>query len=280
VKISVDYAYTAGALKPGASRPGPVVLRGQASGAVGLGSYPKEVQDKSVMVFPYGEAQTAFFLLPAVSDITGIKEVRYTVNIMNPDGTESRNVPAESIMWSAKGGGAGWRDQRGNFRQTLLFPVLAMYAEAKTARKDLAAFKYRVKGETGVTRGTVLDITKAEGGTAFLADGVPFAAAYSPFRVVSVYGDFLTFTTQDSASDLAAVQLVLSCGKQKEAFTLKADKDGKLNMNPSSAFFDKACGNVGMEVGYLEKGGKRNKKVFTDLVQGQDLAVYLENYTE
>ena len=279
VKISVDYAYTAGALKPGASRSGPAVLRGQASGAVSLGAYPKEVQDKSVMVFPYGAPQAAFFLLPAVSDITGIKEVRYTVNIMNPDGKDSKLVPAESIMWSAKGG-MGWRDPRGNLRQTLLFPALALYDEAKAAGKDLAAFKYRVKGETGVTRGTMLDITKAEGDTAFLSGGVAFAAAYSPFRVVSVYGDFLTFIPQDSASDLAAVQLVLSCGKQKEAFTLKADKDGKLNMNPSTAFFDKACGSVSLQADYVQKGGKKSRKVFSDLVQGRDSAVYLENYTE
>lgn len=280
VKVAVDYSYTAGALKSGAARPGPVVLPGQASGAVTLGAYPKDVQDKSIVVFPSANPQTAFFLLPAVADISGIKEVRYTVNIIDPDGKESKRVPAESTMWSAKTGGIGWRDQRGNLRQTLLFPVLALYDEAKAAGKDLAAYKFGVKGETGVARGTLMDITKAEGATAMFAGGIPFAPAYSPFRVVSVFGDFLAFTTQDSSSDLAAVQVILSCGKLKENITLQADKDGKLKMNPATAFFPKACGSVGMEVGYLEKGGKRNKKVFPDLVQGQDLAVYLENYTE
>ena len=279
VKVSVGYAYTAGALKPGAARPGPAVLRGQASGAVSLGVYPKEVQDRSVAVFPYGAPQSAFFLLPAVADIDGIKEIRYTVNIMDPDGKESRYVPAQLTVWGAKGG-AGWRDQRGSLRQTLLFPVLAMYDEAKTAKKDIAAFKYRVKGEAVLARGALQDVTKAEGDTAFLSGGIPFAAAYSPFRAVSVYGDFLTFASQDSTSDLAGVQLVLSCGKLKENLTLSAGKDGKLNTNPATAFFPKACGSVGLEVSYIEKGGKRNKKVFTDLVQGQDLAVYLENYTE
>jgi len=279
-KVAVDYAYTAGALKPGAARPGPTVFRRQASCAVSLGAYPKEVQDKAVIIFPPGNPLTAFFLLPAVADIAGFTEVRYTVRIMDPDGKESKQAPAQLTMWGAKGGSAGWRDQRGNFRQTLLFPVLALYDQAKAAGKDLAAFKYRVKGEAVLSRGPVQEITKAEGDTAFLSGGVAFAAAYSPFRVVSVYGDFLTFMTQDITSDLGAVQVLLSCGKQRENLAIRADKDGTLNTNPSTAFFDKACGSVSLQAEYIQKNGKKSKKVFSDLVQGQDLAVYLENYTE
>ena len=279
-KVAVDYAYTAGALKPGAARPGPTIFRGQASGSVSLGAYPKEVQDKSVVIFPYGNSQTAFFQLPAVPDSAGIKEVRYTINIMEPDGKESRLAPAQSTMWGAKAGGTGWRDPRGNLRQTLLFPALALYERAKAAGKDPSAYKLRVKGEVGVSRGTMMDLTKAEGDTDMFTDGIPFGPAYSPFRVVSVYGDFLAFLTQDSASNLAAAQVSVSCGKLKETLILQADKDGKLKMNPGTVFFPKACGSVGMEVGYIEKGGKRNKKVFSGLAQGRDLAVYLEDYTD
>ena len=278
VKIAVDYAYTAGAPKAGAARPGPTIFRGQASGSVSLGAYPREVQDKSVVLFPYGNPQTAFFQLPAVPDSAGIKEVRYAISIVDPDGKESRLAPAESAMWSAKAG--GWRDPRGNFRQTLLFPALALYDRAKAAGKEPSAYKLRVKGEVGVSRGAVLDLTKAEGDTDMFTGGIPFGPAYSPFRVVSVYGDFLTFLTQDSSSNLAAVQVTLSCGKLKENLILQADKDGKLKMNPGTAFFPKACGAVGMEVGYIEKGGKRNKKVFSGLAQGRDLALYLEDYTD
>lgn len=278
VKIAVDYAYTAGALKPGAARPGPAVFQGQASGTVGLGAYTKEVQDKSVVIFPPFDPASGFFQLPAVADLPGLKVVTYNISIVDPDGKEGK-VPAQMARWSAKSGTIGWSDVRGNLRQTLLFPTVGVLENARATGKDVSAYKFRVKGEATFSRGA--DIAKkAEGDTAFFTGGIPFGSAYSPFRIVSVYGDFLAFTTQDSASNLAAVKLVVSCGKQKENFALTASKDGKLNMNPSTAFFDKACGNVGLEASYIEKGGKQYKKVFADLVQGRDSAIYLENYTE
>lgn len=268
-----------------------------AGGFIGLGAYPKNVQDQHIVnVGTTGDFQHAVFSLPPVSDKLEIQKVSYTIAVKRPDGTLNDSTTAEWLP-PAKGevraaGDMGWRDPQKNQRKLLLFALKSYYDEAKQTGKAITDYKFETKiiiqGQVGKAT-----IEKEKTVVRDMFDGdVPVSSPFAAFNAIQIDGDMLTFDVEDEFSTLKFVSAKLSypeAGKSKpksETFTFKPGKDGSLPVNPWLTYVDKECDPIRLELTYnygdLENPKKVKKVVETtvDLLQEVGATKNLVDYMD
>jgi len=106
-------------------------------GLIGLGNYPKEVQDRCIVTMPPGNWASAWYSLPdpGAAQAIGINEIAIQVGICDKDGKPVAKVPQQMCKWTAKDG--VWKDPKGNDRTTLLFAMQGIYEIYKGREKEL-----------------------------------------------------------------------------------------------------------------------------------------------
>ncbi|MBF0410169.1 MAG: hypothetical protein HQM10_22685 [Candidatus Riflebacteria bacterium] len=90
-------------------------------GVIGIGEYPKEVQDELVTTMSLKNWNKTFFLLPFVGDGLGIQKIDLQVLPMMPDKkTQIKNAKAVAAIWKP---GLGWVDKADKEMRFITFPM-------------------------------------------------------------------------------------------------------------------------------------------------------------
>lgn len=271
-----------------------VSIPSQAGGFVGLGAYPKDVQDKHIVnIGTTGDFQYAIFSLPPVSDKLEIQKVSYTIAVKRPNGTLNDSRTAEWVP-PARGekraaGDMGWRDPQRNSRRFLLFALKDYYDEAKKDGKAITDYKFEteivIQGQVG--KATV-EKRKKVVRDMFTGD-VPVSSPFAAFNAIQVYPEMLTFAVDDEEfSTLKLVQVKLTypdvakAGKPKsESFVFKSKMD-----DAWMTYVDQDSEPVKAEVTYTYGDLKTPKKmlkavrVYDNLLEDVGQQLYLEEHAD
>lgn len=262
LKLSLDFGYTAGSPKPTA-------LRGQAAGVIGLGMFPKDVQDKSVIIFPAGTPEMAVLQLPPVNAGAELQKLDYQVALEYP---KTKGMQQDMVSWSRTAkAGPGWRDSRGNLRQFLMMPLKQCLALAAKDGKggDECFFKTRRQLTQQGRQPVIIESTQP-----VFSGGLPFAESDPGYSAFSVSGEYLTLDAQDPP--LMAVRLTFNCGKENAIGQIKT-AGGVLTGDPVTAYFTKDCGQVKLNITYISKTGKASQRTIADLRKEPGGVLYLED---
>jgi hypothetical protein len=179
-----------------------------AGGFVGLGKYNKEVKDRLVTIVPQGKWESAFFILPTVSDDEniGIGQVDLQVGLKN----KGKAYNTQVVMWSKE---KGWVDKDGKQRSLIAFPLMEFAnkdEELKNLSFDLLA-KITVGREVLEVR---QDIKTINGESAV-------STPLSLVDVVSVIPDMLSFNLLNNQSQLDFANITLTDGQRKFSKSLR-----------------------------------------------------------
>ncbi len=182
-----------------------------ADGFLGIGKYPKEVQDRLVTVLESG--RSAYFLLPPVGDGLGIEEVDLEVAI---NGAEDL-LPAEKARWNSN---QGWTRRVENpsgrlssrdvtSASVLSIPLNPLPAELRNRRPGQFQFKVTTKILTQSNQ-----LYKGSEIVATFNGRKAVSPPTSGVDVVRVTGRFLPWRMINEAGQLNAVDIKLACGEQ------------------------------------------------------------------
>lgn len=108
-----------------------------AGGLIGIGDYPKEIQDQLITVMPAGNWASAWYSLPDVgsAEDIGVTEVSLTINVVDAKGKLIPKVPQQNAKWTTKTG--AWMDPKNNERTSLMFPLASVYENYKGKENEL-----------------------------------------------------------------------------------------------------------------------------------------------
>lgn len=119
-------------------------------GLLGIGDYPKEIQDQVITVMPAGRWEAAYFSLPEVGDpaTLGLKAVTISVFPEVKSGSNWNQIPGLKIETAVfnKNNTPTWTDKNGREITTLLFPLQSVYAA-----EGFNESNYRFKISTNIT---------------------------------------------------------------------------------------------------------------------------------
>lgn len=181
-----------------------------ASGFVGIGKYPKEVQDRLVFN-SVGTFKRAFFLLPSVEDVDqmGIRQVELKVNFRT--GMRSLLDNPKTVIWTAAQ--QSWSD--GSDVLKIIPFGLGGYGLTEEQIKQI---KFVESIRISLKNGSPLEYNEsvdAFNGTL----GVP--RPRDNFDVVTVDGQQLSWKRLDNTSPLEAVEVTLTSGNRTLSDTLR-----------------------------------------------------------
>jgi hypothetical protein len=269
LKAQLEFNYVAGTPKPDGQKPVLASFGAQTTGSVGFGAYPREVQEKSIIIIPPGGSNIAFFRLPPASETAGITQLTYQVSLRATDGKQVPGIPAELAAWKAP---SGWMDRKGNRIDFLLFPLNLLADVAGKAGKRLTDYAFQIDGVITVANRT----EKFSGTAALFTHDAPIAIPPPLAKSLRLSPEFLDPATVDAAcEDLAAAQLKLACGRTTYLPRFKFGKNETSSNAPMTFFFDKACGSVKLEGSLICRDGKRHALSMGNLGNTPGATMYL-----
>lgn len=176
-----------------------------AMGLVGIGGYPKEVQDSVMMAAPNAPWDSVFVMAPAVGDspLLGITQIDMQVSIK----VNGAQRDSQAIKWTP---GGTWTDPTGRSRSSIAFPLLGAVTKADQVMiETISQISYGPE---------VLQIKRA------WQPSSPVATPISLVDVIEINVDDLTFRKIDPTSQLVDVQVALTSGDRKRRATLRPQK--------------------------------------------------------
>jgi hypothetical protein len=119
-------------------------------GLLGIGNYPKEVQDDCITTMPKGNWESAYFVLPSVGnpDSLGLKEVSISITPQQKQGSNWQQISGYEIKtgYFNKSGKAIWTDKNNKEVTRFLYPLKALYESDNFDTRN-----YRFKVDTTIT---------------------------------------------------------------------------------------------------------------------------------
>lgn len=222
-------------------------------GLIGIGNYPKEVQDKLIVTMPHGNWESAWYSIPDAgsADSIGVTEIAITVKVVDDKKKAVAKCPQQTVKWTANSG--VWMDPKGNERTTLLFPLADVYQQFK-GKEDKLFYSQKID----VTQKVGNKTTKLTfNTTAPMFDGeAAISTPMSGIECVEVNGSLLTWfgesypdysfipeSFRGEASDLTNVTVTLKTKSPNKTYT------GTLTNKTTEFYF------------LLDKGGNENPPV-------------------
>jgi len=238
-----------------------------AGGFVGIGGYPKEVQDKLIVQMPHGFWSSAWYSLPDVgsAESVGVTEVSITVKVLDEAGKAAAKVPQQNAKWTASTG--AWKDAKGNERNSLVFALAELFSKTKDTSKLSYEQKIDVTQKTGNKTSKTTFISKLP-----IFDGE--AAVSTPMSniecvelngsLLAWYGDEYAAPAPDAyvgkASDLTNVAVTLKTSKPSKSYTgTITSKNPEIYLLLNRGDSDEAPKTTGS----LVFNSKKNKKTVT-----------------
>lgn len=178
-----------------------------AGGFVGLGRYPKAVKDKLAILIAGGKWESAYFILPPITDDDdiGIKKIGLEIKLTN----KGRYYSGQVFNWTKT---EGWTDRNGTKRTVAAFPLIELAKEDPEMKGK--AFELKMSINSGNDEFTVIQEIPA-GNT---ENNV--ALPMSIVDMVKVDPDLLTFRKLNPESQLDYVSVTLSDGTRTKRATI------------------------------------------------------------
>jgi hypothetical protein len=195
-----------------------------AGGFVGLGRYSKEIKDRLVTIVPQGKWESAFFILPSVSDDDniGIGQVDLQVGLKS----KNKSYNTQVVVWNKE---KGWVDKDGRQRSVMVFPLM----EFAKDDQELKSIRFDVTANITVGK-EVLQVNqelKTINGES--AVSTPLALV----DVISVQPDMLSFRTLNPASTLDFASITLTDGTRRFSKNLRPFSQGGTPVQPKPIYW-------------------------------------------
>ena len=200
-------------------------------GLLGIGNYPKEVQDKCITTMPTGKWESAYFVLPAVGDpeALGITTLDISVtpeekNVKTDKWAQITGYKVESAGFNKKNSPV-WTDKNTREITRFLYPLKALY-EAE----GFAAENYRFKVDTIIKPKTGKSIQTTTYMPLFDGD-LPIAPPSDLVDLLTIDGSCLTYGEEAGQVFKAVGQL--KAGKLAWGINLTSDNPVQTFLVPS-----------------------------------------------
>ncbi len=273
LKAQLEFTYAAGTPKPGGQLPALTSFSAQATGTVGLGAYPKRIQDSAILIVPAGEFNFSIFKLPPVAASSDIGQITYSVAMLGPDGKPVSGMPTQTVASKPSDGTAAWQDKNRRPTGFLFFPIKALPDQARKAGKKLEDYSYYIEAAViSSNRRTEKYTSDAR----VFTHGAPITLPPPPVASLRLSPEFLDSEATDTACVPYAVQGRLACGRHISPLAIRRNaKDGSFGP-PPTFLFDRTCGNVKLERATLIcKDGKKQTLPGKELNATQGTTMYL-----
>ena len=198
-------------------------------GLLGIGEYPKEIQDKCVTIMPAGKWEAAFFTLPSVGDpeALGLKTVAISVTPEEMKGSAWQQISGlkiETAIFNSRGQ-PFWTNKDNQEVNRFLFPLKSLYAQDGFKTQN-----YRFKIDTHITPASgksfkVTTYAKMFDGDLALSDPGDVV------DLVNIDGTCLTFG--ENEGEVYRVVGMLKSGKNTSSISLSADQPNKTFLVPA-----------------------------------------------
>lgn len=185
-----------------------VERKSMAGGFVGLGQYSAEIKKKLAIVVAGGNWESAFFILPPVSDDEeiGIKQVGMEIKLKNKE----KYYSSQAFNWTKE---TGWTDKDGQKRTVAAFPLLELKRDDLEMKNVL--FETRASLNIG---NDVVDVTQqVKAGNSENNVAVPLSLV----DVIKVEPDLLSFNKLVPNAKLDYVTINLTDGERVGRATIK-----------------------------------------------------------
>ena len=171
-----------------------------ASGFLGIGDYPPEMQERLVTVVPPGPWRSAFFILPNIGDAEeiGIRQVDLQIRLQQGDAS----LQTQAVRWTPQ---AGWTGRTGSERMVVAFGLLGV-VQVGAGAPDLS-FETTAQITLGRDVLTIDQIVPVDDERAI---ATPLAMA----TVVHVDGSLLSWQALEPESELLSVSVGLRSGSR------------------------------------------------------------------
>jgi hypothetical protein len=157
-----------------------------AAGLVNLSKFGSkaELEKKYIKTLPYGDFETARFSLPAVSEsaLAGITQVDIICAI---DAGNLATPPQQAASWTAKKG--NWVSADGKLRNSLVFPLQALYDEAKSKFGDSFKKKLNYKITYRITFDNGKSVIETEQIVPMFDGDLPYVSPMGVVSYVEIY---------------------------------------------------------------------------------------------
>ncbi|MFN8344452.1 MAG: hypothetical protein U0X91_05590 [Spirosomataceae bacterium] len=171
-------------------------------GFVGIGKYPEEIKKKLIFLVPEGRWESAFFLLPSVTDNDeiGIRQVDLQIGLKSKEKAYNTQV----VVWTKE---KGWTDKDGKNRNVIAFPLMEL------AKNDaqLKNIKFDVIGN--ITLGN--DVLRINQQVETFSGEAPIATPLALVDIVSVQPELLSFSKLNTESSLDFVNVLITDGNRR-----------------------------------------------------------------
>ena len=199
-----------------------------AGGLISLGNYPKDVQDKLIVVMPTGTWASAWYSLPDVGSAVyiGVTQVSLTVKVLDDKGKIISNVPQQTATWK-ESTGDDWLDAKGNTRHSLLFALASTFEKFK-GKEDKLSYQqtFVITQKVGNKTSKMTFTSNAPIFNGEAAVSTPMSSV----ECIGVNGDLITWYGNDypsfvpeafagKTSDLTNVAVDLKNSKTKKSVT-------------------------------------------------------------
>jgi hypothetical protein len=230
-------------------------------GLLGIGEYPKKVQDECITTMPAGNWEAAYYILPAIGDpdTLGIRTVSISVTPEEKSGSRWKQIQGQKIESAIfnKNGDQKWTDKNGKEVSRFLFPLKALYAKEGFKEEN-----YHFKIETTITPVAGKSTSTVTYNPVFDGD-LPMAPPSDLVDVLTIDGCCLTFG-QDEGEVFKVVGM-LTAGRSSWRIILDQDNYVANFMIPADEKVIKAtsmkfAGKKGM-LGSWTQAGKNLRQV-------------------
>jgi hypothetical protein len=185
-----------------------VERKSSAGGFVGLGRYSKEIQDKLVIAVTGSKWQSAYFVLPPVSDNEdiGISRIALDIRLMN----KGKMYSSQVFNWTKEN---RWRDRTGTERSVAAFPLIELAKEDP----DMKNMQFDLVATINVGNNSI-PISK----TVAVGNGEhEVTLPLSLVEIVKIDPELLTFKSTTPDSKLAFITVNLTSGNQNVSSSIK-----------------------------------------------------------
>lgn len=251
-----------------------------AGGLIGIGNYPKEVQDKLITVMPQGNWASAWYSLPDVGSAgdIGVTEVSVTVNVVDDKGKAIAKVPQQNAKWTTNSG--VWMDAKKNERSSLVFALASVYENFKGSEDKLF---YKQKMDVTQKQANKTSKMTFESMAPMFDGEAAVSTPMSGIECVEINGNLLTWFGDEypkyvpaayagKPSDLTNVTVTLESSKPKNKVT------GTLSNKTSELYLLLNKGNeeeAPMTSAKFEYNSKKNKKTVTSKNAIEDMGTQI-----
>ncbi|MGM0600693.1 MAG: hypothetical protein ACQETH_12860 [Candidatus Rifleibacteriota bacterium] len=165
-------------------------------GLLGIGNYPKEVQDECITTMPKGNWESAYFVLPSVGnpDALGLREVNISITPQHKDGSYWKQISGYEIKtgYFNKNGKAIWTDKNNKEVTRFLYPLKALY---ETEGFDTRNYRFKVDTTISPAKGNSFKTTAYMN----MFDGdLPIPSPMNLVDQLTIDGCCLTFGTSEN----------------------------------------------------------------------------------